>query len=134
MCVFWHLFCAVLRSMSCLAQPYFPRDLIKGTIKKKTFWTKCVFWFPLQFLPETFLILRRIQQDSIINIHRSSRKLPVILVRFKSDLNFQDRFSKYTQISNLVKICRMGVELFSLGRQMNRHDEGNSCYSQFVNV
>jgi hypothetical protein len=42
----------------------------------------CVFWFPLQLLSETFLILRRIQRDIIINVHRSSCKVPVILVRF----------------------------------------------------
>ena len=38
---------------------------------------KCVFWFSLQLLPETFLIPGRIQQD-IINVPRSSHKVPVI--------------------------------------------------------
>jgi hypothetical protein len=40
--------------------------------KKLTFFT---------VLSETFLILRRIQRDIIINIHRSSCKVLVILVR-----------------------------------------------------
>ena len=30
----------------------------------------------------TFLIVRRIRRDNIINVHRSSCKVPVILVRF----------------------------------------------------
>ena len=43
---------------------------------------KCVFWYPLQLLSETFLILRKIQQDIVTNVHRSFRKVPVVLVRF----------------------------------------------------
>jgi len=35
-----------------------------------------------QLLFESFLILRRIKRDSTINVHRSSCKVPVILVRF----------------------------------------------------
>jgi len=33
-------------------------------------------------LPKTFLIVTKFQTDIIINVHRSSRLLPVILVRF----------------------------------------------------
>jgi len=47
----------------------FPQYLINGTIKKKKKETllnvKCVFWFSLQFLSETFLILRRIHRDTV---------------------------------------------------------------------
>jgi hypothetical protein len=34
----------------------------------------------LQLLSETFLVLR--SQRDIINVHRSSRKLPIIILRF----------------------------------------------------
>jgi hypothetical protein len=43
---------------------------------------KTSFNFLYNFFSETFLILRRIQQDIIINVHRSSYKVPVTLVRF----------------------------------------------------
>ena len=42
---------------------------------------------------------------------------------------------KNTQISNSMKIRPMGAELFHVDRQTdrraNRHDEGNSCFTQF---
>ena len=41
-------------------------NLINGTIfRKKLPNTKCIFLFPLQLLPETFLILRRTERDMI---------------------------------------------------------------------
>ena len=46
----------------------FRHYLINGTIfeKKKLLNTKCVFWFSLQLLFKTLLILRRIQRDSVV--------------------------------------------------------------------
>jgi hypothetical protein len=42
---------------------------------------KCVLIFPTTFIRNIFL--RRIRRDIVINIHRSSRKVLVILVRFQ---------------------------------------------------
>jgi hypothetical protein len=57
--------------------------LTNGTIfKKKLLNTKCVFWFLLQLLSETFLNPRRTERDMIKNVYRSSCTVPVILVRF----------------------------------------------------
>jgi len=39
-------------------------------------------------------------------------KMTAILVRFKYTLYFLYRFSKNTHISNLIKICPVGAELF----------------------
>jgi hypothetical protein len=54
----------------------------------------CVFLFSLQLLSETFLIVRRILQDIIINIHMSSRKVLAMPVRFKWTLIFLTDFQK----------------------------------------
>jgi hypothetical protein len=40
---------------------------------------KFVFWISLQHFSETFVILRRILRDTVMNVHRSSRKVPIIL-------------------------------------------------------
>ena len=68
----------------CHLRPYrlyhvFPNYLINGTIfeKKKILGVKCRFWFSVQFLSETFLVLRRIQQNMIKNVYWSSRNLPL---------------------------------------------------------
>jgi hypothetical protein len=66
----------------------------------------------LQILSEIFLILRRIQRDIIINIHWSSCKVAVILIRLQWNLSIFARFSKNTLISKLMKFCSEEVELF----------------------
>jgi len=48
----------------------------------------------------------------------------------KYPLNFPDRFSENTQISNLMKVLFMGAEFHEDGRK-ERHDEANSRFSQF---
>jgi hypothetical protein len=58
---------------------FFPHYLIH---RKNLLTIKCLFWFSLQFLSQTFPTLRRIQRDIIINAHRSSCKVLIILVRF----------------------------------------------------
>jgi hypothetical protein len=42
---------------------------------------KCMFRFSLQLLPEIFFNPKIIQQNTIINVHRPTRKAPIDLVR-----------------------------------------------------
>jgi hypothetical protein len=73
----------ILSSVACLTVPYFSTLFHKlRDFRKKVLNIKCEFWFSLKPLSEKILILRRIQRNSVIRVHRSSCKVAVILVRF----------------------------------------------------
>ena len=79
---------------------FFSHYLMNGAIfGKRLLNTKCVFWFSLQLLSETFLIIRRIKRDIVINVHWSSCKVPVILVKIgmKREISLHI-FEKYKNI------------------------------------
>ena len=80
--------------------------------KKKLLTIKRVFWFPVQLMSETFLILRIIRRHTIRNLHRSSREVPVVLVTSLIKPEFsQQTFEKYS-ISNFMKIRPVGAQMF----------------------
>ena len=93
---------------------------------------KRVFRYSLQVLSETLLILRESEPDIIINVYWSSSKVPVIPVRFNRNLNFLDTFSKILKYQISRKIRPVGAELFNVDRWTDRHDEGNSHFSQIL--
>jgi len=77
--------CAVLYChLACQALPYFSTLFHKRQDfggKKNLVKIKYVFWISLQFFSESSLILRRIRRDTVMNVHRSSCKVPIIFVR-----------------------------------------------------
>ena len=104
----------------------FPLYLLTDTIfgEKKLLNIKCVFWLSLQLLSVTFLTLRRIQWDTITNVHMSSRKVPVILVPFKRNWNFLNTFArkKKAWISNVIKNPSSGSWVVPCGQTYGRTD------------
>jgi hypothetical protein len=69
------------------------------------------------------------QQDTVKNVHFSSCKAAVILVRIQSDFSFHERFSKNSQLSNFIKIRPVGYALLHADRQ--RINGANSRFLQF---
>jgi hypothetical protein len=65
--------CTLVITLICGLQGFtifFKYYLIKGKIsKKKLLNIKCVFRYSLQILPETFLILKRNERDTNINVY-----------------------------------------------------------------
>jgi hypothetical protein len=74
-------------------------------------------------------------RDTIINVHKSSCKVPITFVKLSTSLNFLNISSKNTQISNFMEIRQVGAELFhaegETAARTEKHDEANSRFSQF---
>ena len=91
---------------------------------------KCVFWVSLQFLSEIFLTVRRLQRDIIINVHRSSYQVFVILLRFLITLESSRLiFEKYWNIT-FHKNPSPCSRVVPCG-ETDRHDKADSRLSQF---
>jgi hypothetical protein len=70
----------ILPSVACLAVPH---CLLNGrTVGRRAVEHKMRVFIPSRTLSEIFLILVRTLRVIIINLHRPSRKVPVIFIRF----------------------------------------------------
>jgi hypothetical protein len=82
----------ILPSVASMALQHF------STLSHKwhDFWGKkfiehtVLFWFSLQFLSENFLILRRIEQDIIINVHRFSSEVCCCVAMYAVRISLYD--------------------------------------------
>ena len=85
------------------------------------------FDFLYKFLPESFLILRRIQLDITINVQRHTRYSCHILGKLEFS---REIFEKYP-IIRLHKNPSSGSQLFYAERRTDIHNESNRRFPQF---
>ena len=88
--------------------------------KKKLLNTKCLFWYSIQFVFETFFILRKTERDRSKMYIGFHVKNPFSLPDFNE--TFLDNFSKNTKISNFVKIHPVEDELYHADIENGRAD------------
>jgi hypothetical protein len=113
--------CAVLYCHLWPVRPYhiFAHYLTKGTIKKHLLNIKFVFGISVQLSSDTYLILRIIRPNIIINYVGFRVEYP-LFVSHINETNSDDRFSKNTLVSNLMKILPVEPELFHADGQTGR--------------
>ena len=113
----------VLKSVICPAVTFFRTNIIE--------YNTCVSIL-CKILSETFLILRRINWDIIINLHNYSCKVP-FFCQILMNLKFsRQMFEKYSYIKFHGNLSS-GSRVVSWG-WTGRHDEANSCFSQFCST
>jgi hypothetical protein len=122
--------------------PGFPRYFINCKIfRNKLLNIKYVFWFSLQILCETFLILRRNERDMINSIQHIGRNVQYrrcscqILIKLEFS---RQNFEKYSSVkfnenpSNGSRVVPCGQ---TDGRtETDRHDQDRSPFHNFANA
>ena len=107
------VFIIILSSVACLHLPIFPRYFINDKIfeKKIIKRNKCVFWFSLQLLSETFIILRRNERDMIKTLQGYLCKYPLFLSDFNETWIFSTGVRKTLKYQ--IEICSVEPALVS---------------------
>jgi hypothetical protein len=94
----------ILSSLECLCLTYFATlfHKLRDFRKKNLLNVKCLSCSSLHLLSEIFFVLRRNPQDVIINVHKRSYTVTVVVVRIERKLKFLDRFSGNVPILNFI--------------------------------
>ena len=107
----------------------------KGTIfEGKLLNIKCMFWFSLQLLSETCLILRRTERDMIEKIYNGLRvKYPIFLSDYNATRIFSTAFRKKKKVKYQMSWKSVQVEPSCSMRTQGRTDghETKNPFSQF---
>jgi hypothetical protein len=124
----------------------YPHYLIEGIIFGKFGWTQNVFLCFVQFLSETFLILRKIQRAVILNIHRysfkSTRCSCQILIKLEVKASYsyrndgQTERERDTNITKLIFVFRNFVNAGNkslTSRTIHFRDQPLLCVCVLVN-
>jgi hypothetical protein len=89
-----------------------------------------MFESPLKLLPDTFLILRVIQRDIIINVRTSSWKVSSYSCQILTKLVFSRQVFEKSSDMKLRQNPPSGSRVIPCG-QTDGHDKANSRFSQF---
>jgi hypothetical protein len=124
--------CYIVVCCRFVATVFFPHNHINGTnFGKYIFENKMCCKF---LLSETFLILRSIQRNIVINSHRLSSKILTIPLRLPNILEFFDRLSKSFQKPKTMCIRPEATDFFKADRRKGRRiyttDEVGAVFSQ----
>jgi len=134
-CVFWACNCSLSYPASKVHAPYY--IFVRGRSGCKTFLVLSLKWhdFRNKKLRKVkcvynFFLKHVLFQEEFSDVHV---KYPLFLSDFNETWIFPIYFSKSTQISNSMKICLVGVELFHGNGRIDgeTYDDAKSRFSQF---
>ena len=107
-----HLILLHFITRTILGLQYFSKLSYKSTTFGKRYWHKmCVWIFSTIFL-WNISHSKRTEQGNIINVQRSTCKLPAIIAIFLLNLKFLNRFSTITEIWYFMTMHPMGADVF----------------------
>jgi len=98
----------------------FPHYLIKGIINGIKSWNiKCVYVISLLHVSDTYLVLRSIEQDTVIKFSEILPSLSICLTHYccqsLQKLSFLKRFSRSPKISKCMIICPVWRQIVPFG-------------------